>query len=294
MPVGPGDRLEWVRKSASSALKQGAKLVIYDNSERQDLFDLIQELKSLYGLTYVRGERMRKVNMAALRNRLLSLAGSDRFMMLDSDVVLGEGFLTGIFSFAEVNEASMVWAHYAYSEEELKRPLGRGEENPNLGCAVLKASDLRTLGGFDERYERDEDVWLYSKLKRLGKRVLPYPGRCLHLNRSHLREDLHSSLREARRNLWRAKYDMMLVVDGLSNSTFLTSYAYYLSYYVVAALSVLYPLSSVLFLPLIVIGAKYHGGLRGFALNLVPGLALTVGAIYGIPWALMRSRRGVS
>lgn len=161
-----------------------------------------------------------------------------------------------------------------------------------MGCAALNVEKIREIGMFDEKYARDEDIWLYSKLKKKGMTVGPVEERCLHLNSSHLRKDFRTSLREARRNLWRTKYDMMMVFDGLTDFTFLTGYLYYGSYYVIGASSVLFPPISLMFFPIIGFGIKYYGDLRKWGYNLLPGLALAISLPYGFLWNVLRTLRG--
>ncbi len=285
IPVGPGDRVDWVEKTLTSAVTISDKVTVYDNSEREDLRILIDKFK----VKHVVDRRMGKINMAMLRNRLLSLATEDLVIMMDSDVVIGSA--KSLLRRVEEEGYAYTWMHYAYTEEELRRPRFPGEENPNLGCAAINLKEVKEIGMFDERYERDEDIWLYSKLKHSGKRVGPVEERCLHLNTSHLRKDLSSSLREARRNLWRSKYDMMMVLDGLTDFTFLTGYSYYGSYYVIGLVSVFIPLASLLYIPVIGYGVKYYGGVKQWAYNLIPGLALALSLPYGLSWNLLRSRR---
>ncbi|QKR00879.1 glycosyltransferase family 2 protein [Metallosphaera tengchongensis] len=287
IPVGPGDRAEWVERTLTSAVAISDKVTVYDNSEREDLRGIIEK----FNVKHVVDRRMRKVNMAMLRNRLLSLATEDLVIMMDSDVVIKSA--KSLLSRVAEQGYAYTWMHYAYTEEELGRPRSPGEENPNLGCAAINLKDVKEIGMFDEKYERDEDIWLYSKLKHSGKRVGPVEERCLHLNTSHLRKDLSSSLREARRNLWRSKYDMMMVFDGLADFTFLTGYSYFGSYYVIGLLSALIPLASLLYIPVIGYGVKYYGGVKEWAYNLIPGLALAISLPYGLCWNLlkMRSRR---
>lgn len=285
IPVGPKDRADWVEKAISSAVKQG-RVVVYDNSEREDLSALINK----YNVKHVKAPRLKRVNMAKLRNEMLKYA-SDRFVIfLDSDVVLPE-------KGAEKMESSLkrgfafTWMHYAYSEEEIDVPLSPGEENPNLGCAALDLEALRKVGMFDERYERDEDVWVYSKLKKVGFRVGPTEGRCLHLNKVHSREDLTSSLEEAKRNLWRSKYDMMLVLDGMTDVTFLTGYGYYGMYYLLGIAGVFFYPVLLGYVPLVVLGIRYYRDVRKFFYNLIPGLALAVSLPYGLVYAYLKGRR---
>jgi glycosyltransferase involved in cell wall biosynthesis len=281
IPVGPSDRSDWVKRSVTSALSQPvSRVVVYDNSERDDLIRLIDSLNS-QKLTHVVVKRMKEVNMARLRNEMAKHATEDFVIMLDSDVVIPFDWSVKLIRKLEEGVA-FTWMHYAYDESETTKPLAVGEENPNLGCAGLNLAILRQIGMFDERYARDEDVWLYSYLKKKKYRVEPSDGRCLHLNKVHARNDLKSSLKEARRNLWRSKYDMMLVFDGLANLTFLTGYAYYGSYYVLALLTLLERPLALLYLPLIGFGVYYYRGLKKFFYNLIPGLVLAGSLPYGV------------
>ncbi|BBG24096.1 hypothetical protein IC006_1397 [Sulfuracidifex tepidarius] len=286
IPVGPGDKKEWVQRTLASATAISDKVTVYDNSEREDLGELIDR----FNVRHVKDRKLETVNMAKLRNKLLSLATENVVITMDSDVVIpsAESLVK------KVNEDGYAysWMHYAYSEEELKRPRAVGEENPNLGCAALNVEKIREIGMFDEKYARDEDIWLYSKLKKKGMTVGPVEERCLHLNSSHLRKDFRTSLREARRNLWRTKYDMMMVFDGLTDFTFLTGYLYYGSYYVIGASSVLFPPISLMFFPIIGFGIKYYGDLRKWGYNLLPGLALAISLPYGFLWNVLRTLRG--
>ena len=86
IPVGPRDNLEWVKRSVQSALEQGVEVVVYDNSERRDVHEYFLALQGK--LRYVRDSRMSRVNMARLRNRMLSLVTDEYAVMLDSDVVM--------------------------------------------------------------------------------------------------------------------------------------------------------------------------------------------------------------
>ena len=287
IPIGPGDKLEWVKRSVSSALSQPVdRVIIYDNSERDDIQSLISSLQS-NKLYYVKDKRYKRVNMAKIRNKMLSYASEDGVIMLDSDVVIPYDWSKRLEN--KLNEGvALTWMHYAYSEEEVNKPLSVGEHNPNLGCAGVNLKVLKEIGLFDERYERDEDVWLYAKLKKLGYKVEPAEGRCLHLNRVHARLDFKSSIKEARRNLWRSKYDMMLVFDGLTDFTFLTGYSYYGSYYILAILSLLFHPLSLLYIPLVGYGVYYYKGVKKYFLNLIPGLALALSLPYGIAYNLFR------
>ncbi|BAK54178.1 glycosyltransferase family 2 protein [Sulfurisphaera tokodaii] len=280
IPVGPSDKLEWVKQSVSSALSQKVnRVVIYDNSERKDIEEYFLSLRS--EITYVKDKRMKKVNMAKLRNKMLELTSEKHVIFLDSDVVLPSNFSKKIEE-KLLEGVAFTWMHYAYSSEEIEKPINKGEHNPNLGCAGINTEYIKMIGGFDEKYERDEDVWLYAKLKKLGYRVEPANGRCLHLNKVHARTDFKSSIKEARRNLWRSKYDLMLLFDGLTDITFLTGYTYYGSYYILAILSAFFPSISVLYIPLIGYGVYYYGGFKKYLLNLIPGLALAISFPYGL------------
>lgn len=289
IPVGPYDKPEWVSRSIKSALSQRARVIVYDNSERDDLSSLIDQLGTQGDLIHHHAKRMSKINMAKLRNQLLTLTEERIAIMLDSDVVLPDGAIDVMRKTVE-DGASFTWMHYAYSEDEIGLGLKPGEENPNLGCAALDTHVIKELGMFDEIYDRDEDIWLYSKLKRSGHRVQPSPGRCLHLNKVHSRTDLKSSLKEARRNLWRSKYDMMLMLDGLTNPTFLTGYAYYGSYYMVGIVSPFLPPFALLYLPLVLYGLWYYRGPKKYALNLIPGLALAISLPAGVIRAVRAMR----
>ena len=287
IPVGPGDKPEWVRASLESALRQPVdKVIVYDNSERSDLSSLVDGLKS-DKLERYKDKRFKKVNMAAIRNKMLSLTDDEFVIMLDSDVVIPSDWSKFLLS-KLYDGVAFAWMHYAYSEEEVKRPLKPGETNPNLGCAGVNAKIVKSLGMFDERYERDEDVWLYSFLRKKGYRAEPAEGRCLHLNRVHAREDLRSSLKEARRNLWRSKYDLMLVFDGLTDPTFLTGYTYYGSYYILLLASIFEKYIALLYLPLIAYGVYYYGGAKKYFFNLIPGLALALSFPYGLAYNIVQ------
>ncbi|AAK40982.1 glycosyltransferase family 2 protein [Saccharolobus solfataricus] len=286
IPVGPNDKLEWVKRSVNSALLQSVdKVIIYDNSERADIYNFFQELKDK--LVYIKDKRMTKVNMARLRNKMLSLASDKYVIMLDSDVVIPKNYSNNIINKLERGVA-YTWIHYAYSEEEIEKPLSISENNPNLGCAGLNLEVIKRIGYFDERYERDEDVWLYAKLKKTGYKVEPAEGRCLHLNKVHARLNLSSSVAEARRNLWRSKYDIMLMFDGLTDFTFLTGYSYYGSYYILAILSVIFHPLTFLYLPLIGYGVYYYKGPKKYLLNLIPGLSLAISFPYGLGYNLIQ------
>ncbi|MGC9106344.1 MAG: glycosyltransferase family 2 protein [Thermoprotei archaeon] len=281
IPVGPSDKPDWVKRSIESALSQPvSRVVIYNNSEREDLTRLIEGFSSPK-VSHVIARRMKEVNMARLRNEMAKYASEDYVIMLDSDVVIPFDWSVKLIRKLEEGVA-FTWMHYAYDEAETTKPLAVGEENPNLGCAGLNLTVLRQIGMFDERYARDEDIWLYSYLKRKKYRVEPSEGRCLHLNKVHARNDLKSSLKEARRNLWRSKYDMMLVFDGLVNLTFLTGYAYYGSYYAIALLTLLERPLALMYLPLVGFGIYYYRGVKRFFYNLIPGLALAGSLPYGV------------
>ncbi|MEM3938973.1 MAG: glycosyltransferase family A protein [Saccharolobus sp.] len=286
IPVGPNDRLDWVKKSVESALSQKVdNVIIYDNSERKDIEDFFKNLGK--DLIYVKDKRMNKVNMARLRNKMLSLATDKYVIMLDSDVVIPKDYSRKLIDKLEKGIV-FTWMHYAYSEEEIDMGLSAGEVNPNLGCAGLNVEILKKIGNFDERYERDEDVWLYTILRKNGYKVEPTEGRCLHLNKVHARLNFSSSLIEAKRNLWRSKYDIMLMMDGLIDFTFLTGYSYYGSYYILAILSIFFPYLSILYLPLIGYGIYYYKGLRRYILNLIPGLSLALSFPYGLWYNLIQ------
>jgi len=293
IPVGPNDKLEWVEKSVFSALSQPVdRVIIYDNSEREDIYNFFQEASKNSKLVYYKDKRMKKVNMARLRNNMISLTEGKYVIMLDSDVIIPKDYSTRLLKRLEEGIA-YTWMHYAYFEEEIDKPLALGENNPNLGCAGLNIEVIKRIGGFDERYERDEDIWLYSKLKKEGYRVEATEGRCLHLNRVHARLDFRSSITEARKNLWRSKYDFMLVFDGLTNITFLTGYSYYGSYYLLAILSPLFYPLALLYIPLLAYGIYYYKGFKKYLLNLIPGLALALSLPYGLCYNLInRLKRG--
>ncbi len=286
IPVGPNDNLEWVKRSVESALSQPVdRVVIYDNSERTDISDFFSSLRG--NLKYIRDKRMRKVNMARLRNKLLSLSSEKYIIMLDSDVVIPKDYSRRLIERLESGIA-FTWMHYAYSESEIDKPLSLNEHNPNLGCAGLNTEVIRSIGNFDERYERDEDVWLYAKLKKLGYRVEPTEGRCLHLNKVHARLNFSSSLIEAKRNLWRSKYDIMLMMDGLTDLTFLTGYSYYGSYYILGILSMFFHPLALVYIPLIGYGLYYYKGIKKYVFNLIPGLALALSFPYGLGYNLVK------
>lgn len=269
-----------VRESVSSALRQKVdRVVVYDNSERPDLGDYLSSL----AVEYIKGPRMRKINMAKLRNIMLSLSKDDVIIMLDSDVVIPYDWSQRLVEKIR-SGVHFTWMHYAYSTNDIMKPLAPGENNPNLGCSAL-SSKVKDIG-FDERYERDEDIWLYAKLRKLGFKAEPTEGRCLHLNSTHARLDFRSSLKEAKRNLWRSKYDMRLIRDGLVDFTFLTGYSYYGSYFLVGVLGVIYAPLWLLYLPIIAYGIEYYGGVKSFLLNLIPGLALVTSLPYGLVSAL--------
>ncbi|MEM0173939.1 MAG: glycosyltransferase family A protein [Sulfolobaceae archaeon] len=289
IPVGPNDNLEWVKKSVSSALSQKFnRVIIYDNSERKDIEEYFRTLSS--EIVYIKDKRMNKVNMAKLRNKMLELASEKYVAFLDSDVVLPNDFIKKVEEKLSQG-VTFTWMHYAYSEEEINKPLAKGENNPNLGCSALDIEEIRKIGGFDEKYERDEDVWLYAKLRKLGYRAEPTEGRCLHLNKIHARLDFKSSIKEAKRNLWRSKYDIMLIFDGLTDITFLTGYAYYGSYYLLGVLSPFFPLLSALYMPLIAIGVYYYRGFKKYFLNLIPGLTLAISLPYGLFYNLTKGKK---
>ncbi|AOL15809.1 glycosyl transferase family 2 [Sulfolobus sp. A20] len=287
IPVGPSDNLDWVKKSVFSAISQPVDgVIVYDNSERRDINEFFESLKDK--IIYVKDERMKKVNMAKLRNKMLKLANDKYIIMLDSDVVIPKDYSKRLIDKLEKGVV-FTWMHYAYSEDEVDKHLSVNEHNPNLGCSGLNREVIKE---FDERYERDEDVWLYAKLKKSGYIVEPADGRCLHLNKVHARLDFSSSIKEARRNLWRSKYDIMLMFDGLIDFTFLTGYAYYGSYYILGLLSgLIFPPLAVLYIPLIGYGIRYYGGVRKFLLNLIPGLALALSSPYGLWYNLVNKRK---
>lgn len=241
-------------------------------------------------LVYIKDKRMKRVNMARLRNKMLSLIDDKYVIMIDSDVVIPKDYANKIISKLE-NGVAYSWMHYAYSEEEIKKPLSLSENNPNLGCAGLNLEIIKRIGYFDERYERDEDVWLYAKLKKIGYKVEPAEGRCLHLNKVHARLDFSSSIVEARRNLWRSKYDIMLIFDGLTDFTFLTGYSYYGSYYILAILSAIFHPLAFLYFPLIGYGIYYYKGPKKYLLNLIPGLALAISFPYGLGYNLIQKAK---
>jgi len=286
IPIGPSDKIEWIKKSVGSALEQeNAKVIIYDNSERKDIQEFFESIKSK--IVYIKDKKMKKVNMAKLRNKMLELAGENYAIFLDSDVIINNA----VKMIEKLrNGVSFTWMHYAYHEEDIGKPLKVGENNPNLGCAGLNVTDIKKIGGFDERYERGEDIWLYSKLKKLGYRAEPTEGRCLHLNKIHAREDFKSSIKEARRNLWRSKYDIMLLFDGLTNILFLTGYLYYGSYYVVGILSAFFPYFLSLYIPLIGYGIYYYGGFKKYFYNLLPGLSQAISLPYGLAYNLFKRK----
>jgi Glycosyl transferase family 2. len=89
---------------------------------------------------------MGRVNMAKLRNRMLSLVADKYAVMLDSDVVMPRDAVSKMVRKLE-GGAHFTWMHYAYSEEEMNQPLSAMEENPNLGCAGLNVETVRKLGG---------------------------------------------------------------------------------------------------------------------------------------------------
>lgn len=280
IPVGPKDNIEWVKRSISSAITQG-KVIVFNNSEREDLTKLIDEMN----VYHVKVHKMKKINMAALRNQMLSLTNEKYVIMLDSDVILPQN---GAKKMEEKLRQgfSLTWMHYAYDEKEMNKPLSPGEENPNLGCAGIDMDSLKKIGMFDERYERDEDIWVYSKFQKEKFKVGPTEGRCLHLNKIHSRNNLRDSISEAKRNFWRSKYDMMLVLDDLTNFTFLTGYGYFGSYYLLGIIGFFFYPLLLGYIPLVGFGIKYYGGLRKFIYNLIPGLALAISLPYGISYAI--------
>jgi Glycosyl transferase family 2. len=287
IPVGPGDRTDWLdsvlKKVSALANSLNYKIIVYDNSEREDLAKVI----SRYSVNHVTAKRFKKVNMAKLRNEMLKLANESYVVMLDSDVIPSEKALPRMIENLK-NGVTFTWMHYAYDEKEIEVDSDSLEENPNLGCSALNLDVIKRVGYFDERYERDEDVWLYAKLKKEGYIVKPTKGRCLHLNKVHARENLMSSLKEARRNLWRSKYDMMLVLDGLTQFQMLTGYTYYGSYYVIPIISLFTsPLILFLYLPVIAFGLKYYKSPKKYLLNLIPGLSLVLGLPYGLAYAVV-------
>jgi glycosyltransferase involved in cell wall biosynthesis len=283
IPVGPKDKAEWIRRSISSALSQGHVTVI-DNSDREDLAKIIDEM----GVDHVKIPRMKKINMAHLRNVMVSYTKERFVIMLDSDVVLPKEGALKMEEKLKNEGYSLTWMHYAYSEDELNKPLSPGEENPNLGCAGIDILALKKVGMFDEKYERDEDVWIYSKFKKEKFKVGPTEGRCLHLNKTHARLTLSDSLIEAKRNFWRSKYDMMLVLDGLTNVTFLSGYSYFGSYYIIGILSIFFYPILLAYIPLIWLGIKYYGGIKRYFYNLIPGLALAASFPYGLGYSLIK------
>ncbi|BCU70483.1 glycosyltransferase family 2 protein [Stygiolobus caldivivus] len=287
IPVGPSDKSDWLNIVLSKVIRLASEgnysVIVYDNSEREDLDKLISQFK----VTHIKARRLEKVNMAKLRNEMLKLAKEEYVIMLDSDVIPSNNAFTRMVENLK-GGAAFTWMHYAYDEKELEEEFDPLEENPNLGCSALNVDIIRELGFFDERYERDEDVWLYAKLKKMGYKVKPTKGRCLHLNKVHARETLASSIKEARRNLWRSKYDMMLVLDGLTQFQMLTGYTYYGSYYVTALLSLLIsPYFSFLYIPIIMFGLRYYKSPKRYLLNLIPGLSLVFGLPYGFTYALI-------
>ncbi|AWR96437.1 glycosyltransferase [Acidianus sulfidivorans JP7] len=289
IPVGPSDRLDWIEKSIRSAILQDvSRIIIYDNSERSDIENLIRNMID-NKIVYIKDKRMKKINMAKLRNKMLQLATEKYAIFLDSDVILPEN-CSKIMENKLNDGVVFTWMHYAYSEEELKKPLSAGEHNPNLGCAGLNIEVIKKIGGFDEKYARDEDVWLYAKLKKLGYRAEPSEGRCLHLNNVHARLNFRSSLKEAKRNLWRSKYDVMLLFDGLSDITFLTGYSYYGSYYIIAIISIFFPFLAFFYIPLIGYGIYYYKGIKRYLLNLLPGLSLAISLPYGVFYNLFKRK----
>ncbi|MCY0859041.1 MAG: glycosyltransferase [Sulfolobaceae archaeon] len=289
MPVGPRDRIDWLKASIESLLRQSdfySRFIIYDNSEREDIGKVIDSYTS-NKLVHIKDKRMKRVNMAILRNRMLQYATERYLFMIDSDVVIPENGLQKMLH-TLTQGVVMTWMHYAYSFEELQKPSG-AEENPNLGCSAVDFEILKKIGLFDEKYERDEDVWLYAKLRKLGYRVMKTEGRCLHLNKVHARQDLRSSLEEAKRNFWRSKYDMMLLLDGLADPTFLTSYAYFWSYYVTGVIGgLVFKPFLFLYIPIIGFGLWYYKRPKRYILNLIPGLALAISSPYGLFYALRR------
>jgi hypothetical protein len=286
IPVGPKDNIEWVKRSISSAIIQG-EVIVFDNSEKEDLSKLIDEMP----VRHIKVPRMKKVNMAMLRNQILSLTKERYVIMLDSDVVLPQD---GAKKMEEKLKQgfSLTWMHYAYDEKEMNKPLSPGEENPNLGCSGIDTESLKKIGMFDERYERDEDIWVYSKFKKENFKVGPTEGRCLHLNKIHARNNFSDSIAEAKRNFWRSKYDMMLVLDGLTNLTFLTGYTYFGSYYLIGILGFFFYPLLIAYIPVIGFGIKYYGGIRRFFYNLIPGLALAISLPYGLSYAALKRKKG--
>jgi glycosyltransferase involved in cell wall biosynthesis len=178
--------------------------------------------------------------MARLRNVMVSYTKERFVIMLDSDEILAKEGALKMEEKLKNEGYSLTWMHYAYSEDELNKSLSPGEENPNLGYAGIDILALKKLV-CSMRNTKEMKTCGYSKFKKEKFKVGPTEGRCLHLNKTHARLTLSDSLIEAKRNFWRSKYDMMLVLDGLTNVTFLSGYSYFGSYYIIGILSIFLP-----------------------------------------------------
>jgi Glycosyl transferase family 2. len=117
IPVGPGDRADWLdsvlKKVSAFANSLNYKIIVYDNSEREDLAKVI----SRYSVNHVTAKRFKKVNMAKLRNEMLKLANESYVVMLDSDVIPSEKALPRMIENLK-NGVTFTWMHYAYDEKE--------------------------------------------------------------------------------------------------------------------------------------------------------------------------------
>lgn len=286
IPVGPNDNpnyLNIVLKSLVENIRKEDIIIIYDNSGKKEIENILNN----YRLIIYKIKKYDKINMSKLRNDMIKLINGRFFIMLDSDVIPPKGGIEMLEKTLREGVA-YTWMHYAYNENELKKPKGKLENNPNLGCAGLDKNALREIGFFDEKYERGEDIWLYEKLKKHGYKVRPTEGRCLHLNRIHARENFKSSITEARRNLWRPKYDMLRLLDGLGSIESYLSYLYFGSYYIIGILNIINPLITLLYIPTIIIGISYYSNFKNYIYNLIPGLALVLAAPYGFIFAIKK------
>jgi len=81
---------------------------------------------------------------------------------------------------------------------------------------------------------------------------------------------------------------MMLVLDGLTNATFLSGYSYFGSYYIIGILSIFFYPILLAYIPLIWLGIKYYGGIKRYFYNLIPGLALAASFPYGLGYSLLK------
>ncbi|BCU67278.1 glycosyl transferase family 2 [Sulfolobales archaeon HS-7] len=287
VPIGPNDKYDWVKRCLDSVIKTNSKITVYNNSEREDLTKLVNN----YNVEHVIDKRLPKVNMALLRNKMLSLAITEYPVLVDSDVVMPSDGPQKLVKTAKEEKLDMTWMHYAYTEKDLLKPTSTLENNPNLGCASLRVKAVKEIGMFDERYERDEDIWIYAKLLKAGYKAKPINYRCLHLNLSHKRDSLRKSLAEAKRNFRRSVYDAQLLFDGLAPRAMLTSYAYYWGYYITAIIGIVYYPLFLLYLPIIATGLYYYKSGREMFYNLIPGLSLAISSPYGVVKALYRKTK---